>query len=60
MAVERELGTKIDIVLMVQGDEPLIVPEALAKLLAAFDDPSVEIANLMGTLLNEAEFSRYS
>ena len=35
-----------DVVLNVQGDEPLISPECLSRLLEAFDDPEVEMATL--------------
>ena len=41
---EEDLGYKIDVVIMMQGDEPLITPRAITSLLAAFDDPSHEIA----------------
>jgi 3-deoxy-manno-octulosonate cytidylyltransferase (CMP-KDO synthetase) len=35
-----------DVVLNVQGDEPLIEPECLEDLLACFDDPAVQMATL--------------
>lgn len=47
-AAEKDLGHQVDVVIMMQGDEPLITPEAIASLLPAFDDPEVEISNLMG------------
>ena len=56
LTIERQSGTRIDVVLMVQGDEPLITPEAIEKLSGAFEDPSIEIANLMGELETEEEF----
>lgn len=39
-------GIDCDVVLNVQGDEPLIDPGCLARLLKAFDDPSVQMATL--------------
>jgi 3-deoxy-D-manno-octulosonate cytidylyltransferase len=37
----------IDIILNVQGDEPFVKKEPLAKLLQAFDDEKVQVASLM-------------
>ncbi len=55
--IEKEDGVKFDIVVMVQGDEPLVHPEmideALAPLLA---DPKVRITNLLGHIGSEEEF----
>src|SRR6185503_13080634 len=55
--IEREDGVQFDIVVMVQGDEPLVHPdmvdEAVAPLLA---DPRVRITNLLGHISGEAEF----
>lgn len=48
--VERETGGRLDVVVMVQGDEPLISPEAIGETLRHFDDPSVEIVNIMSRL----------
>lgn len=39
-----------EIVVNVQGDEPLIAPESIDAVLAAFDDPSVEIATAAAPL----------
>lgn len=36
-----------DIILNVQGDEPFVNKQALASLLAAFNDPTVQVASLM-------------
>jgi len=48
--IELEEDVKIDVVLMVQGDEPLITPEAISLILAEFLDPSVNIVNLMSKI----------
>jgi 3-deoxy-manno-octulosonate cytidylyltransferase (CMP-KDO synthetase) len=48
--IERETGEKIDIVVMVQGDEPLIAPETIGETLKHFDDPDVQIVNVMSKI----------
>jgi 3-deoxy-manno-octulosonate cytidylyltransferase (CMP-KDO synthetase) len=48
--IERETGEPIDVVVMVQGDEPLITPEAISETLRPFADPEVEIVNIMSRL----------
>lgn len=44
-AYERS-GSRADVVVNIQGDEPFIHPEQLRQLCACFDDPRVEIATL--------------
>jgi 3-deoxy-manno-octulosonate cytidylyltransferase (CMP-KDO synthetase) len=55
--LEREDGVDYDIVVMVQGDEPMtsseMISEALAPMLA---DPGVQVVNLLGAIESEAEF----
>ena len=41
----------IDIVVNVQGDEPFVKREPLEKVLACFEDPSVQVASLMQVLI---------
>lgn len=53
---EKDLGHKVDIIIMMQGDEPLITPDAVASLLTAFDEPQVEISNLMGEFRTDEAF----
>jgi 3-deoxy-manno-octulosonate cytidylyltransferase (CMP-KDO synthetase) len=48
--IEREMGEKIDVVVMVQGDEPLILPETIGETLPHFTDPAVKIVNVMSRL----------
>ena len=48
--IERETGEKIDVVVMVQGDEPLIPPEIIGETLKHFADPAVEIVNVISKL----------
>jgi 3-deoxy-manno-octulosonate cytidylyltransferase (CMP-KDO synthetase) len=57
LKIEKELGRSIDIVVMIQGDEPMITPDmvdlAIGPLL---EDPSVNVVNLMADLADAAEF----
>lgn len=48
--IERETGESVDVVVMVQGDEPLIAPEIIGETLIHFSDPSVDIVNVMSRL----------
>lgn len=48
--IERETGEKIDVVVMVQGDEPLILPETIGETLKHFNDLTVEIVNVISKI----------
>jgi 3-deoxy-manno-octulosonate cytidylyltransferase (CMP-KDO synthetase) len=50
---EAAADMDVDIILNVQGDTPFISREPLQKLLALFDDPSVQVASLMQVLADE-------
>ena len=54
--IEESTGKRADVVVMVQGDEPLILPETIAETLNHFDDPSVEIVNIISRLRTEEQF----
>jgi 3-deoxy-manno-octulosonate cytidylyltransferase (CMP-KDO synthetase) len=54
--IEAETGEQVDIVVMVQGDEPLILPETIAETLDHFGDPCVEIVNIMSRLRTYEQF----
>ena len=54
--IEQVNGGFIDIVVMVQGDEPLIKPAAIADTLHYFNDPAVEIVNIMSKINNYETF----
>ena len=57
LKAEEMNGTRYDVVVMVQGDEPMTHPgmidEALAPLAA---DASVQVTNLLGSIADTAEF----
>ncbi|MBT6901246.1 MAG: 3-deoxy-manno-octulosonate cytidylyltransferase [Nitrospina sp.] len=54
--IEVETGERADVVVMVQGDEPLISTEAIAETLDHFNDPAVEIVNIMSRLSTYEQF----
>jgi len=51
--VARRLPAGVSVVVNVQGDEPLLHPEALRALAAALDDGAVEMATLVRPLRDE-------
>jgi 3-deoxy-manno-octulosonate cytidylyltransferase (CMP-KDO synthetase) len=48
--IEAAIGEHVDVVVMVQGDEPLILPDTIAETLDHFGDSKVEIVNIMSRL----------
>jgi 3-deoxy-manno-octulosonate cytidylyltransferase (CMP-KDO synthetase) len=48
--IERETGQSVDIVVMVQADEPLIAPHIIGATVPHFADASVDIVNVMSRL----------
>ena len=56
LLIEKSLDQKTEILVMVQGDEPLISTEAIAETLDHFNDPAVEIVNIMSRLRTYDQF----
>jgi len=54
--IEKEIGKKSDIVVMVQGDEPLILPRTIREIAPVFNDESVNIVNIMSRLTTRESF----
>jgi 3-deoxy-manno-octulosonate cytidylyltransferase (CMP-KDO synthetase) len=54
--IESKSGSEADLIIMVQGDEPLIPPSAIDETLKHFDDPEVEIVNIMSRFRNREQF----
>lgn len=50
--IEKEVNSKFDIVINVQGDEPFIQPEQLKKVANCFNDPTVQLATLVKQFSN--------
>jgi 3-deoxy-manno-octulosonate cytidylyltransferase (CMP-KDO synthetase) len=55
--IEKEINSKVDIVVMVQGDEPMVTPEMITESLKPLkEDPTVNIVNLMSSMDTIKEF----
>jgi len=54
--VEKQIKRKIDTVIMVQGDEPLIQPKTISKVIPYFDEKAVNIVNIMSRLITKESF----
>jgi len=55
--LEKEDDVIYDIVVMVQGDEPLVYPEMITEALTPFfNDPNVLVSNLLGKITKVEEF----
>ena len=55
--IEEATGEQTDILVMVQGDEPMDTPEMISEALSpTLQDDSVQVVNLMGCVKNLAEF----
>jgi 3-deoxy-manno-octulosonate cytidylyltransferase (CMP-KDO synthetase) len=57
LTIEQEDSIKYDIVVMVQGDEPMIHPNMITEALSPMlDDSEILITNLLGKIQNNEEF----
>jgi len=55
---EKEKNVSYDIVVMIQGDEPMIEPEMITESLSPFYiDPTVKVTNLVADIENLEEFN---
>jgi 3-deoxy-manno-octulosonate cytidylyltransferase (CMP-KDO synthetase) len=54
--IEKLIGKKIDIVVMVQGDEPMVTAEMIEKSIEPFNNIDVNIVNLMSRMETTEEF----
>jgi len=54
--IEKQTGEKVDVVVMVQGDEPLIQPETIGETVPYFDEKSIDIVNIMSRLETKESF----
>ena len=51
LKIEQELNKKVDIVVMIQGDEPMVTPEMIsASVKALIEDENILISNLMASI----------
>jgi 3-deoxy-manno-octulosonate cytidylyltransferase (CMP-KDO synthetase) len=57
LKVESATGLKVDIVVMVQGDEPMVTPEMIeASVNPMLGDPAIQVVNLMAPIKTVKEF----
>ncbi|MDE5832501.1 MAG: 3-deoxy-manno-octulosonate cytidylyltransferase [Desulfovibrio sp.] len=57
LKIEKETGKKADIVVMVQGDEPMVTPGMIEQAVKPLlEDPSVNVVNLMAEMDTLEEF----
>ena len=55
--IEEMTGKKADVIVMIQGDEPLLVPQMIDEVMVPLqEDPEVMVANLMSPLKNLEEY----
>jgi len=55
ITIEKDLAHKVDIVVMIQGDEPMLHPEMIDEVLKPIiDNPDIHVVNLM-SLMNSRE-----
>jgi 3-deoxy-manno-octulosonate cytidylyltransferase (CMP-KDO synthetase) len=54
--IEKELSEPIDIVVMVQGDEPTIAPNVVAETLTHFNDEKIKVVNIMSKISSKDVF----
>lgn len=57
LKIEQDIGDKVDVVVMVQGDEPMVTPEMISQALSPFREHSdVKVVNLMAKMGTIEEF----
>jgi 3-deoxy-manno-octulosonate cytidylyltransferase (CMP-KDO synthetase) len=57
LKLEKANDIRYDIVVMVQGDEPMTHPDMIAEALQPLlDDPAIQVVNLLGKIKDSAEF----
>lgn len=54
--IENNHNIQFDVIVMIQGDEPLIQPETILAILNNFNDPSIEVANVMSRIQTLNQF----
>ena len=56
LTIERMTGERVDIIVMIQGDEPMVYPEIIEDSIhPLLEDDSISVVNLMYPLKNKAE-----
>lgn len=58
LEIERRCNKKVDILVMIQGDEPMLYPEMIDDVVnTVLNDNSIQVANLMAALKSKGEHS---
>ena len=55
--IEKEIKEKIEIIVMVQGDEPMISPEIISQTLPNFSEKTVNIVNIISRIQSAESFT---
>jgi 3-deoxy-manno-octulosonate cytidylyltransferase (CMP-KDO synthetase) len=57
LKVESDAGQRVDAVVMVQGDEPMVTPEMIEQAVTPMlEDSSIQVVNLMARMRTPEEF----
>lgn len=57
LKIEGGMGQQVDIVVMVQGDEPMVTPRMIEQAVAPMlSDPAIQVVNLMAPIQTTEEF----
>lgn len=57
LKLETSTQTRYDIVVMIQGDEPMTHPEMISEaVVPMLNDPSISVVNLLGEFTDQSEF----
>ena len=56
LKIEDEMGERVDIVVMVQGDEPMVTPDMIDESLKPFKNKEINVVNLMAYMDTVVEF----
>lgn len=57
LSLEKEYNMKYDIVVMIQGDEPMTRPEMINEAIRPMlDDANIQVVNLLGKITDKVEF----
>ena len=54
--IEKKTGIKTEIIVMIQGDEPMITPKMIEDSIKAFKDQNINVVNLMSKINSKKEF----
>lgn len=54
--IEKKLNKRMDLIVMVQGDEPLILPETITESILKLEEPEVEVVNIMSRIATKEAF----